>query len=163
MWIPTRTPGGCRASRPCRRGPPPACSGVCGATRPSSRARARRPRRPSRRARPEPRAAPDHRPRRRRPPAPRPNPSATPDRTAGLSAMAMGKTWIETSPNATLRLFVAMSASSMCSERWAGRGADGATRRGFGFFAHELIKRATLSRGMSSRFLPYGPASSRSA
>ena len=93
-------------------------------------------------------------------------PSATPDRTAGLSAIAMGKTWIETSPNATLRLFVAMSASSMCSERWAGRGADGATaatRRGFGFFAHELIKRATLSRGMSSRFLPYGPASSRSA
>ena len=42
-------------------------------------------------------------------------------------------------------------------------GATAATRRGFGFFAHELIKRATLSRGMSSRFLPYGPASSRSA
>ena len=68
MWIPTRTPGGCRASRPCRRGPPPACSGVCGATRPSSRARARRLPRPLRRAQPEPRAAPDHHRRRRRPP-----------------------------------------------------------------------------------------------
>ena len=60
----------------------------------------------------------------------------------------MGKTWIETSPNATRRRFVAMSASSMCSERWAGRGADGVTRRGFGFLAQLLMSRATLSRGI---------------
>ena len=66
MWFSSRRRGGCRASRPCRRGPPPACSAACAATRPSSRARARPLPRPSRRARPEPRAAPDHRPRRRR-------------------------------------------------------------------------------------------------
>ena len=59
--------------------------------------------------------------------------------------------WIETSPNATRRRFVAMSASSMCSERWAGRGADGVTRRGLGFLAQLLMSRATLSRGIDDR------------